>query len=110
MMKLETKLEAKHYDTIMDCLDEFDFEQVHKVMKLLNWTWSSILGVPDVSDLRKSCRKYLQDVIVGALERKDTGGEYITATGGFRYEAKLYPDNFLWVRMSFEIADWDNAE
>lgn len=104
------ELEAKHYDTIMDCLDEFDFEQVHKVMKLLNWTWSSIEGVPDLSDLRKSCRKYLQEVIRGALERKDEGGEFIMATGGFRYEAKLYPDGFLWVRMSFEIADWDNAE
>jgi hypothetical protein len=110
MMELETKLEAKHYDTIMDCLDEFDFERVHEVMKFLNWTWSDIADVPEVSDLRKFCRKYLQNVIVGALERKDTGGEYIEACGGFRFESKMYPDDFLWVRMSFDIADWDNAE
>jgi hypothetical protein len=104
------KLEAKHYDTILDCLDDFDFEQVQKVMKLLNWTWSSIEGVPEISDLRKHCRKYLQNVIIGALERKDTGGEYIEGCGGFRFESKVCPDGFLWVRMSFDIADWDNAE
>ena len=104
------ELEAKHYDSIMDCLDEFDFERVHKVMKYLNWTWADIGSVPEVSDMRKHCRKYLQNVVVGTLERKDTGGEYIEACGGFRYEAKLYEDGFLWLRMSFEIDDWDNAE
>jgi hypothetical protein len=103
------ELEAKHYDAIMDCLDEFDFEQVHKVMKFLDWQWADV-GVPEVSDLRKHCRKYLQNVIVGALERKDTGGEYIEGCGGFRFEAKLYEDGFLWLRMSFSIEDWDNAE
>jgi hypothetical protein len=104
------ELEAKHYDTIMDCLDEFDFEKVHRVMKFLNWKWADIADVPEVSDMRKFCRKYLQNVIVGTLQRKDTGGEYIEACGGFRFEGKLYPDEFCWVRMSFTIEDWDNAE
>ena len=101
------ELEPKHYDTIMDCLDEFNFERVHNVMKYLNWTWSDIKGVPEITDLRKSCRKYLQAVVRGALENS---GFYITATGGFRYEAKLYEDGFLWLRMSFSIEDWDNSE
>ena len=104
------ELEAKHYDTIMDCLDEFDFERVHDVMKYLNWTWSDVKGVPEITDLRKHCRKYLQEVVRGALERKDEGGEFIMASGGFRYESKLYEDGFLWLRMSFTIEDWDNAE
>jgi hypothetical protein len=101
------ELEAKHYDLIMDCLDEFDFERVHKVMEFLDWTWADAKEVPDVLALRRHCRKYLQNVIVGALEHN---GFYITATGGFRYEAKLYEDGFLWLRMSFDVADWDNAE
>jgi hypothetical protein len=103
------ELEAKHYDTIMDCLDEFDFERVHKVMTFLDWAWADG-GVPDVLALRRNCRTYLQEVVRGALERKDEGGEFIMASGGFRYEAKLYPDDFLWLRMSFTIEDWDNAE
>jgi len=100
------ELEAKHYDTIMDCLDEFDFERVHKVMTFLDWAGADG-GVPDVLALRRNCRKYLQEVVRGALEHN---GFYITATGGFRYEAKLYEDGFLWLRMSFSIEDWDNAE
>ena len=101
------ELQSKHYDTIMNCLDEFDFERVHSVMNYLNWTWADDNAVPDVLALRKHCRKYLQEVVRGALEHN---GFYITATGGFRYEAKLYEDGFLWLRMSFDIADWDNAE
>ncbi len=104
------ELEAKHYDTIMDCLDEFDFEKVHTVMKYLNWTWSDVKGVPEITDLRKHCRKYLQEVVRGALEREKEGGQYIMASGGFRFESKVYPDGFLWLRMSFDIADWDNSE
>ena len=105
------ELEAKHYDVIMDCLEEFDFEKVHKVMFALDWRYADSGDVPTVSPLRKTARQYLQEVIRGALERKNEGGEYIMATGGFRYEAKLYPgDDYVWVRMSFTIEDWDNAE
>jgi hypothetical protein len=104
------ELEAKHYDIIMDCLDEFDFERVHKVMTFLDWTWADSTEVPDILALRRNCRKYLQEVVRGALERKDEGGEFIMGSGGFRYESKLYEDGFLWLRMSFTIEDWDNAE
>ena len=100
-------LTDKHYETIMDCLDEFDFNQVHKVMMHLNWTYSDDKDVPTVEHLRKQARKYLIRIATEALERKTT---YITSTGGFRYEAKLYEEDFLWLRMAFEIESWDNAE
>ena len=45
-----------------------------------------------------------------AKEALESKSEYITGTGGFRYEAKLYEDGYLWLRMAFEIADWDNCE
>ena len=43
-----TILTDKHYETIMDCLDEFDFDRVHKVMMHLNWTYSDDKDVPTV--------------------------------------------------------------
>ena len=100
-------LTDKHYETIMDCLDEFDFDRVHKVMMHLNWTYSDCKDVPTVEYLRKNARKYLMEVAKQVLETKS---EYITGTGGFRYEAKLYEDGYLWLRMAFEIEDWDNCE
>ena len=100
-------LTDKHYETIMDCLDEFDFGKVHKVMMHLNWTYADCKDVPTVEYLRKQARGYLIRVVTEALQRKT---EYITSTGGFRYEAKLYEKDFLWLRMAFEVESWDNAE
>ena len=102
-----TILTDKHYETIMDCLEEFDFDRVHKVMTFLDWKYSDSTEVPSVEYLRKNARKYLMAVAKEALETKS---ENICATGGFRYEAKLYEDDYLWLRMAFEIADWDNCE
>lgn len=94
-----------HYDLIMDCLNEFDFEKVSDVMTFLNWTWGE--EIPTVQELRANARQYLKQVIQGALESE--GKEYITATGGFRYECKIYEDGFVWLRMAFEVTDWDNC-
>jgi hypothetical protein len=101
------ELQPKHYDSIMDCLDEFDFDRVHKIMMHLNWTYSDSKDVPTVEYLRKQARKYL---VLVATEALQTNTEYIASTGGFRYEAKLYEDGFFWLRMAFEIESWDNAE
>lgn len=106
-------LTDKHYETIMDCLDEFDFDKVHKVMAFLDWKYSDDKDVPTVETLRKQARKYLMEVAKEALQRDD---EFIMGTGGFRYEAKIYngdaegTDGYLWLRMAFEIEDWDNCE
>lgn len=96
----------KEYDLIMDCLNEFDFEKVSDVMTFLNWTWGE--NIPTVQELRANARKYLKAVIEGAHESE--GKEYVTATGGFRYECKIYEDGFVWLRMAFEVTDWDNCE
>ena len=102
------ELEPKHYDLIMDCLDDFDFDRVQLVMQHLGWKYSDCSDVPSKQDLRRNARKYLQEVIRESLNNEHH--EFIMGTGGFRYEAKLYPDGFLWLRMAFEVTDWDNCE
>ena len=100
----------QEYDLIMDCLDEFDFDRVSDVMTFLNWEWSldkDDYRVPTVQDLRANARKHLKAVIQGAHESE--GKEYVTATGGFRYECKIYEDGYVWLRMAFEVTDWDNC-
>jgi hypothetical protein len=91
----------------MDCLDEFDFDRVHRVMTFLDWKYADSKDVPDTQTLRKSARKYLIEASKEALQKNC---EFTCSTGGFRYEAKQYEDGFLWLRMSFIIEDWDNAE
>ena len=101
------ELEPKHYDLIMDCLDEFDFDRVQLVMQHLDWKYGDSSEVPTKQDLRRNVRKYLIEAAKEALQKNC---EFTCSTGGFRYEAKLYPDDFVWLRMSFTIEDWDNAE
>jgi hypothetical protein len=100
-------LTDKHYETIMDCLDEFDFYRVHKIMTFLDWKYSDDKNVPTIETLRKNARKYLMEATKEALQ-KDC--EFVCGTGGFRYEAKLYEHGYLWLRMAFEIESWDNCE
>lgn len=101
-----TELEPKHYELIMDCLDEFNFEKVHKVMFMLDWRYSDSKDVPTVEYLRKNARKYLIEVVRECLDHR----EYTIGTGGFRYEGRMYGANNLYIRMAFEIESWDNPE
>ena len=81
-------------------MKNFDFEKVHKVMKLLEWKWYCPeyegLCVPDLDTIKSQARKLLQDV----LNRQCSS----ISTGGFR--AERFDDNSL--RLSFVVADWDS--
>lgn len=62
-----------------ELLLEFDFEKVHKIMDLLNWTWASVIGIPEREDMIPVV-KSLYDSIEGAVLR---GERSSAATGGF---------------------------
>ena len=102
------KLTDKHYEDLMDILDSIEFQKIHKVMHYLDWRWVTEYGwcVPDIHTLRKKARSLLTEACKQALNNE--GGEYMTATGGFRAEAKLYKDGFLCMRLSFDLTDADN--
>ena len=103
------KLTDKHYEDLMDVLDAIEFQKIHKVMHYLDWWWATEDGscVPDIRTLRKTARSLLTEACKQALNNE--GGEYMTATGGFRAEAKRYEDGFLWMRLSFDLTDGDNS-
>lgn len=100
------ELEPKHYEMVMDCLDEFNFEKVHKVMFFLDWRYADSKDVPTVEQLRKNARKYLIEVLREGLDHR----EHTIATGGFRYEGRMYGTHRIDLRMAFELESWDNAE
>jgi hypothetical protein len=61
------ELQAKHYDLIMDCLAEFDFDRVHKVMTLLDWKYGDSKEVPDIQTLRTTA--YSGSVLANLIEK-----------------------------------------
>ena len=51
----------KQQDAIDNIMDYFKFEQVRKVMEVLNWEWAaSDEGIPTVPELRQEARRLLK--------------------------------------------------
>ena len=110
-------LTDKHYQTIFEIMDEFDFEKVALVMEYLNWSWAGglkdgdgtlLYATPDIKVIKKKARELLITLATECIRGPET--ERATATGGLRVEGKLYDDDFLWLRLSFEIDSVDNGE
>ena len=100
-----TDEDQKTVDEILDC---FDFEKVHKVMRFLNWTWGFNHESPEIYELRKKAR-YLIKIVVSNLNTNTP--EYETGTGGFSVSGRLYPgDTKKYIKLSFNIAEWDNYD
>jgi len=86
------------HDEIEYIMEHFDFERVHAVMKLLNWTYSPSNKVPTLEEVKTAARKHLE--AIGG----DTIGE---RSGGFN--ARLERDEgFEFLRLSFEVEQCDS--
>lgn len=99
---------------INDAVDNLDFELIHRVMELLNWTWWTPEGgaVPSVNELEKTVRSYLGKILC----RKECDNYHI-ATGGFEYSFRVYVpnegeadtfDNCVNVSVKFVLDDFDS--
>lgn len=67
---------------IADVMDDFDFDEVHDVMKALDWRWITGTGeseVPSVWKIAKRAKKLLDDV----MEYYGDGEMHLISTGGF---------------------------
>lgn len=95
---------AQHQELIDECMDWFDFEQVHRAMKALNWTWGNHppdggFHLPCIGELRETARECLKDASDKALA---TGNRCSDGTGGF--EASAEPGR---VELRFVLSAWE---
>lgn len=75
---------------LVECLNEFDFKRVNKVMKFLKWKWAKKIPchVPSISELKEEASRQLFE----CLEYSETHKEgWIVSSGGF--EACSYYEN-----------------
>ena len=90
----------KQQDALDNIMDNFDFDQVHKVMVFLNWKWANMnggLNVPEKYELRSEARRLLKM----AIEEKTT-----VSTGGFIAEYTEKEES-RWMDLKLVISDWD---
>lgn len=105
-------------DKIIGILDEifdnFDFEKVKAVMDKLDWKWAflkrldpkddfkekTVTAIPTLDEIKETAAKLMWDC---ANDPKNS----VIATGGFRVEKDFNDPVGPWMRLSFEIADWE---
>ena len=66
-------MEAWQEKQIEEILENFDFEKVYRVMKMLNWGWGT-KGVPTLTQVILHARKRLADLIEQNETYSDSGG------------------------------------
>lgn len=100
MLELDKKT-TQIYDQIDDIIYNFDFEKVHKIMKILKWRWfiGGELVIPSVQQLVKQARKLL---FRAATETTSV------ELGGFKATAKYSKKDVLNLRLEFILERYYN--
>ena len=101
----------KSYDMINEILAHFDFEKVHEVMELTNWTWAGE-GVPSIKKIKESAEYHLSSAIEQVLSPSNTEHHevgWISSSGGLKAMAWKNEDNTLAkIQLEFVLTDWDS--
>lgn len=92
-----------------DVFDNFDFEKVKKTMDVLDWKWDvgtsatpdeERFAVPTLEKIKKEAAHLMWDCANTDVD--------VIATGGFRVEKDFTDPDDPWMRLSFEVAEWDS--
>lgn len=99
--------ELDNFKAINRTVDMLEWEDVHKVMKYLNWKWASSQGVPEIYELKESALRLAEEAVAATIKAK--AGRYC-ATGGIECETNYYPDTgCIYLKVNFVLSGWDNS-
>lgn len=71
-------------------LNRFDFNKVHQVMKMLNWTWADHGRVPTPAELRIAAHDYLYTAVTVFEEQGCPPSGMTVACGGFQASVDVF--------------------
>lgn len=93
-------------DMIQYILNNFDFEEMHKVMSFLNWKWHDD-NVPTIDKLKERAKDLLNRAVLEINSFKDKDETYFNCGGfrciGGRREKEIY------LELLFECTSWECA-
>lgn len=104
---------SKKEKVIEDVMDNFNFEQVQKVMDFLDWKWyiSGSSEVPTVETLRKEARRLL-DMAFQSAEKKEFNDEGFreetVASGGLEAYARNDENGSYFSELRFIVEDFSS--
>jgi hypothetical protein len=102
-------LKTKNIQRLKDeIIKNFDFENVYKVMQVLDWTWLGEPAPPSIARLKEEANRLLDWVLQDAADPLRASDTYFeVSTGGFTAFVYRYPDKNLLVRLAFYAENWE---
>lgn len=108
-------MNEKIINVLDEIMENFDFEKVKKVIDTLDWKWDGLerfdptdnfklkkgFYVPTLDEIKQFAANLLWD----CANMKDA----VVATGGFRVEKDFSDPEDPWMRLAFEVTDWDEG-
>lgn len=99
--------ELENFKAINNVVNMVEWDEVHKVMKYLNWKWASSDGVPEIYELKESALRLAEEVVAATIKAKS--GRF-SATGGVECETYFYQNTgCILLRVNFVLTGYDNA-
>ncbi len=97
--------------TIEKLISSFDFEQVHKIMKHLDWLYWDSKETPSIERLKETAIYNLKSCC-NTLNNKQGKKKVVCGSGGFVATARKYKDGELCLELSFQItsSNWSNKD
>ncbi len=92
-----------------EIMNQFDFNKVHKCMKLMDWKWGIFskesapnitYNVPTLENIKNSAKDLITTVIISYLRTKTSG---FTGTGGLEI---FYNHQQDYIEIKFVLTEW----
>lgn len=91
---------------IESILENFDFEEVRKVMNFLNWTWHNEDETPSTYKLINSAKRRLEEVYEISM-REDRNCSI--SSGGLKASTIWDEGQVVFLELEFVLTSWDES-
>ena len=108
-------INKKEQELVDEVFENFDFDEVHKVMKLMKWKWVSHNGfeIPSLERIKSSARARIEGAIECAKnsKRKTKDTEFFSSSGGLKASAwKNSYGQITNIQLQFTLTEWQAGE
>ena len=98
--------ELDNFKAIHRVVDMVEWDEVHKVMKYLDWKWASSEGVPEIYELKESALRLAEEAVADTI--KYAARRFI-ATGGIEVDTEFYEETgCVYLKVNFVVSGYDN--
>lgn len=109
-------MDRKIIGILDEIMNEFDFDQVKQTMDALDWKWVNLKRLDPKDDFKEKIGAYVPTLdeikqtaadLLWSLATDPDPENTVLAGGGFRVERDFSDPYDPWMRLSFEVTDWD---